>query len=123
MPKGGELLFETSDPRGYRISLSSDQYYNHIVSTDGHQAHNEFTPIEIKDCVEDPDMICESESVASRDLYFGKKSATYPSLYLRTVVEVDNDEKSGEVVTAHLTKNPTGGKDGGLRYVNFKSKL
>lgn len=68
-------------------------------------------------------MICQSDSVSSRDLYFGKKSTTYPALYLRTVVEVDDGEKTGEVVTAHLTKNPTGGKDGGLRYVNIKSKL
>lgn len=123
MPKDEELLFETYDPRSYRISLSRDQYYNHIVSSDGHQAHNEFTPDEIKYCVEDPDVIWQSASVLSRDLYFGKKSAAFPALYIKTVVEIDDQEKSGEVVTAHLTKKPNGGKDGGLRYVNIKSEL
>lgn len=123
MGKDVKLLFDTYDPRSYRITLSEDQYYNHIVSSDNHQAHNEFSPGEIRDCVEEPDMICQSDSVESRDLYFGKKSARYPTMYLRTVVEVDDEAKFGEVVTAHLTKNPKGGKDGGLRYVSFKSKL
>lgn len=121
MPDENKLLFETCDPRGYRISLSSDQYYNHIVSSDDHNAHNEFTPDEIKDCIERPDVIYQSESVPSRDLYFGKSSVTYPSLFLRTAVAIDTQEKSGEVVTAHLTKKMSGGKD--LRYVHYQSKL
>lgn len=121
--KEEKLLFDTLDPRSYRITLSEERYYNHIVSSDNHQAHNEYTPCEIKDCIEEPDMICQSESVESRDLYFGKKSSRYPMMYLRTVVEVDDVSKCGEVVTAHLTKNPKGGKDGGLRYVSIKSKL
>lgn len=123
MTEKAELLFETNDVRGYTVSLSRSQYYNHIVSTVNHSPHSEFTPDEIKDCVEDPDEIVQSESVSSRDLYFGKKSAQFPSLYLKTVVAVDDEAKKGEVVTAHLTKHLSGGKDGGIRYVRSISKL
>jgi len=123
MPKNEDILFETEDPRGYRISLSSNQYYNHIISTVDHTAHNEFTPEEIKECVEQPVSIWQSEQMDSRDLYFAKTSAAYPKLYLQTVVQIDVPEQSGEVVTAYLSKRMSGGKDGGMRYVNYKSKL
>ena len=121
MPDENKLLFEATDPRGYRITLSSHQYYDHIVSSEGHDAHNEFTPDEIKECIEHPNVIYQSESVAARDLYFGKSSATYPHLFLRTAVSVDDQERTGEVVTAHLTKRLSGGKE--LKYVNYKSEL
>ena len=101
--------------------LSSEQYYDHIISSVNHSPHDEFTPDEIKECVENPSVIYQSESVLSRDLYYGKTSAAYPHLFLQTVVEIDTQEKAGEVVTAHLTKDLSGGKD--LRYVNYKSKL
>lgn len=123
MPGNKEFLFETDDPRGYRISLSSDRYYNHIISTVDHNAHTEFTPDEIRACVERPDVIWQSESIPTSDLYFGKTSATYPQLFLRTAVAVNNQAKTGEVMTAHLTKKISGGKDGGMRYVSYKSKL
>lgn len=121
MSEENKLLFETDDPRGYHIVLSSDQYYNHIISTIDHNAHTEFTPDEIKECVEEPDVIYQSERIPSSDLYFGKSSATYPELFLRTAVAIDPEDKTGEVMTAHLTKKLSGGKD--LRYVNYKSKL
>lgn len=123
MAERDDLLFETEDIRGYSVSLLKSQYYNHIISTVDHNAHTEFTPAEIKACVETPEVIWQSNANPSRDLYYGKKSRSYPNLYLRTVVEVDNEAKKGEVVTAHLAKNLSGGKDGGIRYVSFKSKL
>lgn len=123
MAKEDKLLFTTNDPRGYTISLSNDQYVNHIISSEGHTPHNEFTPDEIKDCIEKPAMICQSASISTTDLYFAKTSARYPALFLETVVDVNDERKTGDVVTAYLKKNPTGGKDGGLKYVNFKSKL
>ena len=44
-----ELLFETVDPRGYRVVLSAERYYGHIISSDGgHNPHPEFSPDEIK---------------------------------------------------------------------------
>lgn len=112
------LLFTTTDPRGYTVSLSSQQYYDHIVSTEDHQAHTEFEPAEIKECVEKPDVIYQSNSVPTSDLYYGKTSVQYPYLYLRTVVSMDHEEKKGEVVTAYLSKHMTGG--GKLRYVKPK---
>lgn len=121
MSDENKLLFDTIDPRGYRITLSSHQYQNHIISTVDHNAHNEFTPDEIKECVENPEIIYQSESVPTSDLYFGRSSITYPNLFLRTAVAMDETEKTGEVVTAHLTKKLSGGK--GLKYVNYKSEL
>lgn len=123
MPNNDEILFKTEDPRGYQISLSSNQYYNHIVSSVDHNAHTEFTPDEIKECVEQPVLIWQNKQNEERDLYFAKTSAAYPQLYLKTVVAIDEPHKSGEVVTAFLSKNLAGGKDGGLRYVSYKSKL
>ena len=123
MRNNEQLLFDVNDPRGYRVVLSKSQYENHIISSDGHQAHNEFTPTEIKACIESPEIIYQSSSVQSRDLYFGRKSASYPGMYIKTVVEMDEQEKSGEVVTAHLTKKLNGGKDDGLRYVSAKFEL
>lgn len=123
MPNNDENLFKTEDPRGYQISLSSNQYYNHIVSSDNHIAHTEFSPDEIKECVEQPEQIWQSKQKEDCDLYYGKTSAAYPQLYLRTVVAIDEPNKSGEVVTAFLSKKLSGGKDGGLRYVSYKSKL
>lgn len=121
MADENERLFDVTDPRGYRVTLSSYQYQNHIISAVDHNAHNEFTPDEIKECVEKPDIIYQSESVPSSDLYFGKSSATYPNLFLRTAVAMNEAEQTGVVVTAHLTKRISGGKE--LKYVNYKSKL
>lgn len=121
MSENEKCLFEIKDSRGYSISLSKDQYSNHITSSVDHNAHDEFTPDEIKECVVHPDVIYQSESVPDRDLYYGKSSAAYPQMFLRTVVAVDDKQKTGEVVTAYLTKHLSGGKE--LRYVNYKSEL
>lgn len=116
-----KFLFDTTDPRGYRVVLSSEQYNNHILSSVDHNPHNEFTPEEIKECIEQPEIIYQSESVPSRDLYFGRTSNTYPNLFLKTVVAMDEEMKTGEVVTAHLSKDLSRGKE--LKYVNYRSKL
>ena len=121
MADENKLLFDVTDPRGYRVTLSNDQYQNHIISMVDHNAHNEFTPDEIQECVERPEIIYQSENIPTRDLYFGRSSVTYPDMFLRTVVAMDETEKTGEVVTAHLTKRLSGGKE--LKYVNYKSEL
>lgn len=123
MQEDAKLLFETSDPRGYSVTLSREQYFNHILKSENHISHNEFSPEEIKECIESPRVISQSEKIPSRDLYFSKTSARYPSLFLETVVDMDEERKAGEVVTAYLTKKVNGGKEGGLRYVNIKSEL
>lgn len=123
MSEESKLLFETDDPRGYHISLSSDQYYNHIISTVDHNAHTEFTPDEIRASVENPEVIWQSERIPSSDLYFGRTSATYPNMFIRTAVAMNEQEKTGEVMTAHLSKRISGGKEGGIKYVSYKSKL
>ena len=115
------LLFDTTDPRGYRIILSSERYNNHIISSVDHNAHNEFTPEEIRACIEEPEVIYQSKNLPSSDLYFGRTSVRYPTLFLRTAVAIDEETKTGEVATAHLSKKISGGE--GLKYVNYRSKL
>lgn len=53
-----DVLFEAVDPLGRKITLSSNRYYGHIISSDmNHRAHPEFTPDEIKCSIESPDVI------------------------------------------------------------------
>lgn len=116
------VLFETKDPLGRTISLSSNRYYEHIISSDmNHQAHPEFTPDEIKKAIESPEVIYKSVFPDS-DVYFGKTSSLYPKLYLKVPVAIYENNTTGEVQTAFLSKHISGNIDErGLKYV--KSRL
>ncbi len=116
------VLFEAKDPFGRTITLSSNRYYGHIISSDmNHQAHPEFTPDEIKKTIESPEVIYKSSFLDS-DVYFGKTSALHPKLYLKVPVAIYDNDKTGEVQTAFLSKHISGNIDErGLKYV--KSRL
>ena len=115
------ILFRVQDPLGRIVTLSSNRYYGHIISSDAaHQAHPEFTPDEIKKAVESPDVIYKS-SLPDTDVYFGRTSSQYPEFYLKVPVAIYGDE-TGEVWTAFLSKHISGNIDErGLKYV--KSRL
>ena len=119
-----ELLFTATDPNGYKVVLSSAQYYGHIISSDkNHQAHPEFTPEEMKETIEDPIFIYEGNR-PNNDVYISKKCAQYPYMYLKVAVTTYDD--CGDVRTAHLDDSIIGGinvKEGGLKYANYKSGL
>lgn len=116
-----DVLFEAVDPLGRKITLSSNRYYGHIISSDmNHRAHPEFTPDEIKCSIESPDVIYKS-TMPDSDVYFGKTSATYPEMYIKVPVALYGDN-TGEVRTAFLSRHISGGIDvKGLKYV--KSRL
>lgn len=115
-----EILFSAKDPLNREIILSYNTYYNHIISSDqGHQAHPEFSPAEIKDAIESPEVIYESSRPDS-DVFFGKTCTQYPSLYLKVPVVLYSDY-TGEVSTAFLSRHISGGiNEGGLKYVKHK---
>lgn len=118
-----DLLFDTVDPRGYRVVLSSDRYYGHIISSDaGHNAHTEFTPDEIKEAIETPITIWEGLQPDS-DVYFAKTASQYPALYMKVAVSTYSD--CGDVMSAFLSKEMNGGikKEGGLKYVCYNNGL
>lgn len=112
-----DILFSAKDPLNRSIILSSNRYYGHIISSDnGHQAHPEFTPEEIKKAIEEPDVVYESIR-PNTDVFFGKTCTQYPSLYLKVPVILYSDN-TGEVSTAFLSKHISGNiNEGGLKYV------
>ena len=117
-----ELLFKAESPLGYTVILSSDRYYNHIISSEyGHEPHAEFTPEEIKEGIEKPLVVYEGKE-PDTDVYFSKSAATYPNLFLK--VPVATYPEIGEVKTAFLQRTISGGiKEGGIKYANFENKL
>ena len=117
-----ELLFETVDPRGYRVVLSAERYYGHIISSDGgHNPHPEFSPDEIKSTIQKPIAIWEGREPDS-DVYFAKTSSQYPTLFMKVAVSTYDD--CGDVTSAFLSKEMKGGiKEGGLKYVNYSNGL
>ena len=110
------------DPRGYTITLSSKRYEEHIVNESG---HTDVPPEDIMNAVKSPAVIYQSSFFPSRDVYFAKTSTTHPPLYVKVAAEMNEDEKSGDVVTSFLSKEIGGGIDGkkGPKYVNFSNKI
>lgn len=117
MAKENDILFEAVDPLNRKIVLSTNTYYGHIISSDeNHQAHPEFTPDEIKEAIESPDVIYRS-LIPNCVVYFGKTSTLYPWFYLKVPTSIYEDG-SGEVRTAFLSKHISGNIDErGLVYV------
>ena len=117
-----DLLFTAMDPNNYPVTLTSSRYYGHIISSDnGHQAHPEFTPAEIKKAIEKPLLIYESNR-PNNIVYFSRSCSKYPTMYLKVAVNTYPD--FGDITTAHLTPCVKGGlKEGGLIYAYYKSGL
>lgn len=110
------------DPRGYTVVLSQDRYDQHII---GESGHNEVLIQDIMGAVENPQLIYGSCQYTTRDIYFAKTSSTYPLLYVKVPVNIDEEKKEGTVVTAFLVKTVKGGIDeeNGPKYINYHNKL
>lgn len=120
----GTDLFETEDPNKRTITLSENRYFGHILTSDGnHQAHPEITPAEIKDAVEDPEVIYKS-TLPDSEVYFSRTSSLYPKMYVKVAVATYEGGTVGDVMTAHLSKHISGNIDeGGLLYVRSKPRV
>ncbi len=118
-----KLLFTTTDPHKYQVVLSSERYEHITGSENGHQAHCEFTPDELRQTIEDPIFIYKGNR-PNNDVYISRKCSKYPYLYLKVGVSTYNN--CGDVRTAYLDKTITGGiseEEGSLKYANYKSEL
>lgn len=113
-------MFTHIDPLGYSVTCDQDQWNNHIIT--GHTIMNN-NIVAVEDAIKNPDVIYKSSQSPIRNVYFGKSaSSTYSNLYTKVVVEVDEQNKTAEVVSAWPQPTIAGGIDhGGVLYV--KSKL
>ena len=119
--ESGKIFCELS-PLEYKVTLSSDRYEKHIV---GESGHIDVLPEDIQKAIRSPGVIYQSSSFPSRDVYFAKTSSVHPPLFVKVAVEVNVENKSGEVVTAFLADGIKGGidKEAGPKYVGFSNKL
>lgn len=118
------MIFETYDPRGYKISCETSTWSLHVIQGHPVMADNIDT---VKSVIEDPNLIFESKENPTRDVYFSLATdATYSNKFpfTRVVVEINEYTQSGEVVTAFPCKtigDNVNKQDGGVKY--DKSKL
>ncbi|KXG78306.1 hypothetical protein [Thermotalea metallivorans] len=112
-------MFTTTDPRGYIISCSTERFNEHIVS--GHVIMRDNLNA-IKSTIEEPEVIYKSSQSPIRDVYFSKvPTSSYPKMYTKVVVQIDDGNMTGEVVSAWPQKDISGGIDsGGIVYVKNK---
>lgn len=93
-------IFSTKDIYNRSISLTNEQYNNHIVS--GH-SEMKSDPKSIEKTVEDPTYIFEDSSHPLRNVYYGfGKHKDYNKLYVTAIVHFSS-RREGEVITSYLT--------------------
>ncbi len=118
-----DFLFAVEDPNGRKVKLYSSQFNNHIIVESG---HNEVRSEEIRETIVEPQVIYRSSTHDNRNVYFSKKSASYPALYVKVATEKVEEAEEWNVITAFLSKRVAGGIDegeGGLLYVDRSNKL
>ena len=99
-----ESLFDVSDPRGYTVSCSKDQWENHIIL-----GHPEVSGKEslVQSAISDPDIIFKSDEYNDRDVYFRKIDAV--DNQMKVIVKMTSN--FGDVITAFPRKGVKGGID------------
>ena len=117
-----ELLFTQNDPRNYSITLTSERYYGHIIEESG---HTDGPVKDIQEAIKQPVAIFQSSQRPSRDVYFSQTSSIHPQHYIKVTTEIDEENKTGDVVTAFISPEIKGGIniEGGLKYIGYSNKL
>ncbi len=115
-----DILFKQTDPTGYEVWLSSEQYERHIIRE---RQHTEIKPEHIQKVIAAPLSIYKGTTPNTRE-YFGV-SVSFPKFL--TQVSVAEYEDYGDVRTAYTVKE-IGGKivplqEGGCLYVSISNKL
>lgn len=94
------IIFTTTDPLGRNVSLYKNRW-EHIIKRHGDDFNS---PSEIKEVIEDPDIIASSaEKISSKQLYHRFNSSTHD--YTTVVVDTDNTLPNPKVITAYKTDN------------------
>jgi hypothetical protein len=99
-------VFETIDPRGYKVTCSEDQLNHHILSRHlGMVGHEE----DIKLTIQDPEFgfIYQDANRPERHIYY--RLTAKRDRYIKVVVEFDENQ-SGRVITAFPTSSGKSGE-------------
>ncbi len=112
-------MINTADPRGYTVTCDDETWNKHIVA--GHTIM-EYNDKAVKETIDNPDVIYRSSQSPIRNVYFAKpSSSTYGNLYTKVVVQINDTDKTGEIVSAWPQPSISGGIDqGGVLYVKPK---
>lgn len=98
-----KILFSTTDPIGRNIVLKESTWNAHIANR-----HSEKEIEEIKRNIESPNIIIENNrsttSEKKREVYLKLTTINNTVINLKTVVEFDDDNRNGEVVTNYLLR-------------------
>jgi len=100
----GKSLFKVKDPEGYEISLDIDTWELHIIVR--HPEMKNCLDL-VKRTVESPEVVQQSPDARETCFYYrlsGKRLLRRTDLYVSVVVNRNNEEKTGLVRTAHLTR-------------------
>lgn len=98
-------LFETSDPRGYKVICTEDCWNEHILSQRPWMAGWED---EVQKAIESPYMgIFQDKDYDDRKIYYGLSEGR--QRYIKVVVEFQEGD-FGEVITAFQTDSPKSGE-------------
>lgn len=111
-------MFTTTDPLNRKINCSSETWIEHIV--DGHIIMTDNLNT-VKNTIENPEVIFQSNQTPIRDVYFSRTKSTYSPLFTKVVVEFSTSSESGDVISAWPQKDVSGGIDPGvIKYVKIK---
>ncbi|MEP7291481.1 MAG: hypothetical protein ABI835_06840 [Chloroflexota bacterium] len=96
-------IFETKDPRGFKVVCSEEQWNDHILAN-----HSDMEGLEqkVKEAIERPTMgIFEDARHSDRKIYYRKQPKKF---YIKVVVAFEGD--SGFVITAFPTDSGKSGE-------------
>ncbi len=115
-------MFTAKSPTGYDIVCTTETWDN-IVSTK-HPVMKD-NQNKVVDAITEPVAIFRSSQAENRHVYFGGKTTYSPyknSFFTKVVVEVDENNKTGEIKSSWPQMQIAGGivEDGGLLYVKPK---
>lgn len=106
-------IFNTQDVFKNEVVLTESTYNDHIA-----KKHPEVkSPTEIKDTVEKPHVVYQSQTFAESKIFFRKIGN---SVYNKTIVEY-NDNNEGIVSTSYHSETISGVGEGRPLYVNYKN--
>lgn len=109
----GNYIISTTNKDGVRIVLETETYNNHILIRHPEMKDNISA---IQDNIENPMYIVQSHKEPKNKLYITKSTkATYPNLYLKTVVNTINP-RMGYIRTTHFEKDLDISKEGTIIY-------
>ena len=97
------IEFEVEDPRGRRIVCTQDVWRNHVTRRRPWMAKPEWIEF-VKKAIQKPiGHIYLDANFPSRQVYYYR--IMKPTRYLKVIVEFENDESDGQLITATPANN------------------